>query len=114
MLHACFVSIPTCFMCTFIHFLAFSGTNILTRCRSASSCFLPVLYFRKSCTGNILGIARDKNPGPYFSVMKPDLEGEQHRASRVARHGPGAARPVRAPVVCLGPPGLHRLRPSPI
>src|SRR3954453_1835577 len=47
MLHACFVYIRTCFMCTFIHFLAFSGTNLLTRCRSASSCFLLFLCFRK-------------------------------------------------------------------
>src|SRR3954465_11847491 len=47
MLHACFVYIPTCFMCTFIHFLALLGTNLLTRCRSASSYFLLFLCFRK-------------------------------------------------------------------
>src|SRR3954467_9947848 len=47
MLHACFVYIPTCFMCTFIQYLAFSGTNLLTRCHSASSCFLLFLCFRK-------------------------------------------------------------------
>src|SRR3954451_666997 len=47
MLNACFVYIPTCFMCTFIHFLAFSGTNLLTRCCSVSSCFLLFLCFRK-------------------------------------------------------------------
>src|SRR4051794_5467641 len=58
MLHACFVYIPTCFMCSFIHFLAFSGTNLLTRCRSASSCFLlffvsEKLYMKysRNCTG---------------------------------------------------------------
>src|SRR3954469_9810957 len=47
MLHACFVSILTCFMCTFIQYLAISGTDLLTRCRSASSYFLLFLYFRK-------------------------------------------------------------------
>src|SRR3954468_12113210 len=47
MLDACFVCIPTCFMCTLIQYLAFSGTNLLTRCQSASSCFLLFLYFRK-------------------------------------------------------------------
>src|SRR3954467_14386616 len=47
MLHACFVYDPTCFMCIFIQYLAFSGTNLLTRCRSACSCFLLFLYFRK-------------------------------------------------------------------
>src|SRR3954451_15813213 len=47
MLHACFVCIPTCFMCNLIQYLAFSGTNLLTRCHSASSCFLMFLCFRK-------------------------------------------------------------------
>src|SRR3954471_13016077 len=47
MLRACFVYDPTCFMCIFIQYLAFLGTNLLTRCHSASSCFLLFLYFRK-------------------------------------------------------------------
>src|SRR4051812_45001784 len=47
MLHACFVYDSICFMCLFIKYLAFSGTNLLTRCHSASSCFLLFLYFRK-------------------------------------------------------------------
>jgi hypothetical protein len=47
MLHACFVTILLCFMCTFPHFLAFSGTNLLTQCRNASSCFLLFLCFKK-------------------------------------------------------------------
>src|SRR4051812_29898143 len=34
-------------MCIFIQYLAFSGTNLLTRCHSAISCFLLFLYFRK-------------------------------------------------------------------
>src|SRR5215217_1886481 len=40
MFHASFMTIPTCFVHTLYHFYAFSGTNLLTRCRSASSCFL--------------------------------------------------------------------------
>src|SRR5215203_5100458 len=40
MFHACFMTIPTCFVHTLYHFHAFSGTNLLTRCHSASSCFL--------------------------------------------------------------------------
>jgi hypothetical protein len=46
MLHACFVYDSTCFMCTFMKYLAFSGTNLLTKCRSARSYFLLFLYFR--------------------------------------------------------------------
>lgn len=40
MFHACFMTLPTCFVHTLCHIYAFSGTNLLTRCRSASSCFL--------------------------------------------------------------------------
>src|SRR4051812_17956987 len=47
MLHACIVLVPTCFMCIFIQYLAFSGTNLLTRCHSASSYFMLFLCFRK-------------------------------------------------------------------
>ena len=39
--------IVTCFVYTSCHFYTFSGTNLLTRCHSASSCFLLFLYFRK-------------------------------------------------------------------
>src|SRR4051812_34234620 len=47
MLQACFVYDPICFMYLFIQYLAFSGTNLLTRCHSASSCFLLFFYSKK-------------------------------------------------------------------
>ena len=40
MLHACFASFITCFTHTLYRFIMISGNNLLTRCRSASSCFL--------------------------------------------------------------------------
>ena len=40
MLHACFYTICLVFRYTSWHFYAISGTNLLTRCHSASSCFL--------------------------------------------------------------------------
>src|SRR5215213_10077832 len=40
MFHATLLMIPTCFMHIICRIYAFSGTNLLTRCRSASSCFL--------------------------------------------------------------------------
>jgi hypothetical protein len=46
MLHACFTPIALCFVYTSWHFYAFSGTNLLTRCHSASSCFLLFFYSR--------------------------------------------------------------------
>src|SRR5665811_2292973 len=48
MFHACFIPIATCFASTLCHFYTFFGTNLLTRCRSASSCFLLFLYSRKA------------------------------------------------------------------
>jgi hypothetical protein len=47
MLHACFTPIALCFVYNSWHFYAFSRTNLLTRCHSASSCFLLFLCFRK-------------------------------------------------------------------
>jgi hypothetical protein len=47
MLHACFTPIALCFVYTLWHFYAFSGTNLLTRCHGASSCFLLFLCFTK-------------------------------------------------------------------
>jgi hypothetical protein len=48
--------------------------------------FSAVFVFQKSSTGNILGIARDKNPTSYNSVTKPQPEGEMKWGHEVARH----------------------------
>src|SRR5215218_1198321 len=40
MFHATLLMISTCFVHTLCHYYAFSGTNLLTRCRRASCCFL--------------------------------------------------------------------------
>src|SRR5215213_6152912 len=40
MFHATFITILACFIHTLHHYYTFSGTNLLTRCRSASCCFL--------------------------------------------------------------------------
>ena len=46
MFHAVIMLIATCFGCTLYYFYAFSGTNLLTRCHSASSVFSAVFRFR--------------------------------------------------------------------
>jgi hypothetical protein len=61
MLHACFYTICLVFRYTSWRFYAFSGTNLLTRCHSASSLFSTVFVFQKSYIGNILGIGRNKS-----------------------------------------------------
>jgi hypothetical protein len=83
MLHACFCTICLVFRYTSWHFYAISGTNLLTRCHSASSLFSAIFVFQKSYTGNILGIERNKFQKSYFSCTK-DMD--QTRAGV----GPGA------------------------
>ena len=75
MFHAYIMPIATCFIYTLYHFYAFSGTNLLTRCHCASSCFL-MFWFQKSCSGNILGIGRNKSQSSYFPDTYTDFEGE--------------------------------------
>src|SRR3954453_16363258 len=98
-------------MCIFIQYLAFSGTSLLTRCHSASCCFLLFLCFRKVVQEIFSELHGTKNRGPYFFVTKPEPEGELKGGHRVARHVPGAASPGPTSGPCLGPPGLRRLRP---
>jgi hypothetical protein len=70
MLHACFTPFASCFVYTLWHFYAIYGTNLLTRCHSASSLFSAVFVFQKSYTGNILGIGQNKSRNSYFSWAK--------------------------------------------
>src|SRR3954468_12526322 len=109
MLHACFICIPTCFMCTLIQYLALLGTNLLTRCHSASSCFLLFLYFRK-----VVQEIFSELMGQIASIIKARNEDCARRrpegGCQVARPHPGAARPWPAPGWRLGPLGRPRLR----
>jgi hypothetical protein len=72
MLHACFYTICLVFHYTSWHFYAISGTNLLTRCHSASSLFFVVFVFQKSYTGHILGIGQNKFQNSYFSRTKDE------------------------------------------
>jgi hypothetical protein len=72
MLHAYFYTICLVFCYTSWRFYAFSGTNLLTRCHSASSLFSSVFVFKKSYTGNILGIGRNKSWTSYYLTRLPE------------------------------------------
>jgi hypothetical protein len=72
MLHACFTPFALCFVYTLWRFYAISGTNLLTRCHSASSLFSAVFVFQKSYTRNILGIGQNKDRNSYFARMKDE------------------------------------------
>jgi hypothetical protein len=85
MLHACLCTICFVFCYTSWRFYALSGTNLLTRCHSASSLFSAVFVFQKSYTGNILGIGRNKSQSSYFTQheteSKAETEGSQGPAT---------------------------------
>jgi hypothetical protein len=76
MLHACITPFALCFVYTSWRFYAFSGTNLLTRCHSASSLFSAIFVLQKSYTGNILGIGRNEAQTSYFSRHETKSEGE--------------------------------------
>ena len=48
MFHASFMTISTCFIHTLYRFDAFSGTNLLTRCHSATFCLLCLFIAEKA------------------------------------------------------------------
>jgi hypothetical protein len=102
MLHACLDTICFVFCYTSWHFYAFSGTNLLTRCHSASSMFSVIFVFQKSYTENILGIGRNKSQTSYFyrSFAKTEDETEGARGQphhRVARPSPWPRHQVVRP-----------------
>jgi hypothetical protein len=100
MLYACFYTICLMFCYTSWHFYAFSGTNLLTSRHSASSLFSAVFLFQKSCTGNILGIGRNKFLKSYFSRKLPEIQrGEGEGPQATLTPGRRGLAPGRAPYV---------------
>jgi hypothetical protein len=113
MLHACLYTICFVFCYTSWHFYAFSGTNLLRRCHSASSLFFAVFVFQKSYTGNILGIGQNKSWTSYFYrsfvKTKDETEGGRGQAHhRVARPTPWPCHHMVRPG---GPPPDAALSP---
>jgi hypothetical protein len=110
MLHACFVPIAICFVYTSWHFYVFSGTNLLTRYQSVSSCFMLFLCFRK-VTQEILSELDETKPKVNISLSRTrGLERSQRRAREPPPHHRVARPPGRATTWC-GPLRPHFLRP---
>jgi hypothetical protein len=103
MLHACLYTICFEFCYTSCHFYAFSGTNLLTRCHSASSLFSAIFVFQKSYPRNILGIGRNKSRTSYFTEasQRPKM---RRRGARSQAHHRGA-RPSPRPQHPMVRPG---------
>jgi hypothetical protein len=84
MLYACFTPIALCFVYTSWHFYAFSGTNLLTRCQSASSCFLLFLYFRKVIQEIFSELDETKAKLPIFPDTKKESKAETEEGQGLA------------------------------
>ena len=114
MFHAVIILIVTCFGCTLYYFYVFSGTNLLTRCQSASSVFPAVFGFRNptrkiSSESDEIFSSINKRSGSFRSP-----EGTWGGAPRAPRHT--RARPKVEPRRGMAwwphqAPGAH---PSPI
>ena len=100
MFHATLLMISTCFMHTLCHIRAFSGTNLLTRCRSASCCFLLFLVSEILVRKYSRNWTKSK-PRGLFSHEASRSPKERRRGATEGPH-PRAARPppwLRGPVV---------------
>jgi hypothetical protein len=84
MLHARFTPIDLCFVYTSWHFYAFYGTNLLTRCHSAISCFLLFLYFRKVTQEIFSELDKMKAKPPIFPDMKTESKAEMEESQGLA------------------------------
>jgi hypothetical protein len=116
MLHACSYTICFVFYYTSWRFYAFFGTNLLTRCHSASSLFYAVFVFQKSYTWNILKIGRNKSRTSYFlPKLYEDRRWDRGGGGRVQPHHQGARpSPWPHPPVVRPPGPPPDAAPSPI
>jgi hypothetical protein len=85
MLHACFTPIALCFVYTLWHFYAFSGTNLLTRCHSVSSCFLLFFYSRFLLNEIFSELDETKAKVPIYLTRIRSSKG-RHRPARSRPH----------------------------
>jgi hypothetical protein len=85
-LHACFTPIALCFVYTSWYFYAFSGTNLLTRCHSVSSCFLLVFVFQKSYTEIFSELDETKAEVPIYLTRRRSPKERRSRARRRPHH----------------------------
>jgi hypothetical protein len=80
-----FYTITLCFVYTSWHFYAFSGTNLLTRCHSASSCFLMFLCFRKVIQEIFSELDKMKDKVPIYLTRRQSPK-ERRRGARGQPH----------------------------
>jgi hypothetical protein len=105
----CFV-----FRLHFMSFYAFSGTNLLTRCHSANSCFLLFFCFRKVTQAIFSELDKMKPKVPIFPDMRRSPKQRQRRARRWPHHLVARVHPWPRDHVVWGPWVPSNIAPSPI
>jgi hypothetical protein len=113
MLHAYLYTIGFVFCYTSWSFYAFSRTNLLTRCHSASSLFSAVLCFRKATQEIFSELDETKAKGPIFPEAWRSPKLRRRGARRRPRHHMARAtpRPRQGLVWAPGPPPDATLPP---
>jgi hypothetical protein len=76
-----------CFVYTLWCFYAFFGTNLLTRCHSANSCFLLFLCFRKVTLEIFSELDETKAKVPIYLTWRRSPKERRRRARRRPHHG---------------------------
>jgi hypothetical protein len=105
MLHVCFTPYASCFVYTSWRFYAISGTNLLTRCHSASSLFSVVLCFRKATQEIFSELDKPKTETPIFPGRRTWTERELEGGQRAASQWGGAPPSWPRPGVVIPPGG---------
>jgi hypothetical protein len=93
MLHACLYTICFEFCYTSWHFYAFSGTNLLTRCHSASSLFSVIFVFQKVTQEIFSELDKTKAEPPIFTQASRRPKMRRRRAASQAHHQGARPRP---------------------
>jgi hypothetical protein len=91
--HACFTPFASCFVYTSWRFYAISGTNLLTRCHSASFLFSVVLCFRKATQEIFSELDETKTETPIFPGRRTRTEREPEGGQRAGSPWGGAPPP---------------------
>jgi hypothetical protein len=103
-----------CFDDTSWHFYAFSGTNLLTRCHSASSCFLQFLCFRKVTQEIFLELDETKAEVPIFPDTRRSPKQRRRGARGRPHHAMARATPMPHRVMVWAPGPPPDIAPPPI
>jgi hypothetical protein len=88
-----FTLIALCFVYTSWYFYVFSETNLLTRCHSASSCFLLFLCFRKVTQEIFSELDETKAKVPIYLTRRRSPKERWRRARRRPHHRVARATP---------------------